>query len=202
MSENWTRKPKRTKILFSVCRLLAPGFRMQYDLQDLSELEKLVVFPNHQKGLLDVPVTAVAIEKSTGRIPYFVTKSSVPDNVRIFFEKCGAVPITRGRDLYKMPRKQRKEALEKARERAEEVYTGILPSILESHDPIVIYPEATIGGKIPPPTRNICESLIKIDKGDINYVNMRIDYRLQILVSMGEPYRIENLEEKIKEVTS
>jgi 1-acyl-sn-glycerol-3-phosphate acyltransferase len=143
------RDLRKDWLCYAVYSAVKGLIKESYDLsiKNAERLEPLKGSPfflvsNHQ-SLLDIPLAEIAVRSVLDRYLFFVMKASIPD----FMQYLGGIKISRTQDVERVygTIKGRGEEIQKVREGAKlaraNLYGDILPSLINSGEAVVIYPQ-------------------------------------------------------------
>ena len=153
-----------------------------------------VLLPKHQSNL-DIILEGLLLKSSINRHGHYIMKDSLPG----ILEYVGGVPITRAREIKKLPKEMRLEKIAEARKKSEEVY-GKLANLLKLNEIVVVHVEGKrqYQKKTKINTANV-QSLLDMQKKvgervtffplDIKYEDIK-KFRSEILLKVGEPIKV------------
>ncbi|MBN2880736.1 1-acyl-sn-glycerol-3-phosphate acyltransferase [Candidatus Woesearchaeota archaeon] len=95
-----------------------------------------LILPNH-RYMADIPLIGLPLKHFFSSQAHYIMKATLPSS----FEYLGGVPIIRKKDIEKGS--SNREIILKAKERDNEIYSNIIPSILAQSGRVVIYTETT-----------------------------------------------------------
>jgi len=155
-----------------------------------------VLLPKHQSNL-DILLEGILLKKSINRQGHYIMKDSLPS----ILEYVGGVPITRAREIKKLPKEMRLEKVAEARQKREEVY-GELANLLKLNEIVVVHVEGKRHyQKKTKINRGNVQSLMDMQKKvgeqitffplDIKYQDID-KFRSNILLKVGEPIKVSD----------
>ncbi|MCB9358944.1 1-acyl-sn-glycerol-3-phosphate acyltransferase [Candidatus Woesearchaeota archaeon] len=107
------------------------------NVQNLPEKGPFFLLPKHQ-SYADIFLEQRLIVENTDQRPYYVAKDSLPG----ILDKVGVVRVTRKKDIKALPKEERRDAMQKAKEQLDYMNWAV-PELLQKGNIWVIHPEAT-----------------------------------------------------------